>query len=158
MNGRIEWEIREEIGIITINNPPENYLFEPEFVPLDVLQKWTSEKTLKGILIYGKGKHFSAGGNLNRLFEIIAQEENLEKKLAAGNAIIDHLVNTNLPLVAAVHGVCFGGGLEIALACHIRVAAENALFATPETSHGLIHGLGGTLRLPLQLVRRMHFR
>ena len=148
MSGRIEWEVREEIGILTINNPPENYLFEPEFVPLDVLQKWTAEPTLKGILIYGKGKHFSAGGNLKRLFEIIAQEENLEDKLAAGNAIIDHLVNTNLPLVAAVHGVCFGGGLEIALACHIRVAAENALFATPETSHGLIPGMGGSLRLP----------
>ncbi len=148
MQGRIEWEVREEIGILTINNPPENYLFEPEFVPLDQLKQWTDDPGLKGILIHGKGKHFSAGGDLKRLFEIISKDELLEEKLAAGNALIDHLIGTNLPLAAAIHGVCFGGGLEIALACHIRVASEKTLFAAPETGHGLIPGMGGTFRLP----------
>lgn len=148
MSGRIEWVVREEIGILTINNPPENYLVEPEFVPLARLQQWTSASELKGILIHGKGRHFSAGADLKRLFEIIATDDHLEAKLSAGNKLIDHLVSTNLPLVAAIQGVCFGGGLEIALACTIRVAAENALFAAPETSFGLIPGLGGTFRLP----------
>lgn len=148
MKGRIEWEIREEIGVLTIDHPPENYLFEPEFVPIGQLQIWTADPALKGILIHGKGKHFSAGGDLNRLFEIVANDEHLPEKLAAGNALIGQLIHTNLPLVAAIQGVCFGGGLELALACHIRVAAENALFALPETSQGLLPGMGGTYRLP----------
>ncbi len=148
MSGRIQWEVREEIGILTINNPPENYLYEPEFVQLDLLQLWITDPKLKGILIHGKGKHFSAGGDLKRLFKIISNDEDLEKKLIAGNAVIDLLLSTYLPLVAAIHGVCLGGGLELALACHIRVAAENALFASPETNHGLIPGMGGTVRLP----------
>ncbi|NQV02731.1 MAG: enoyl-CoA hydratase/isomerase family protein [Bacteroidia bacterium] len=148
MSDRVEWKIREDIGILTINNPPENYLYEPEFIPMKLVQKWTDDPALKGILIHGKGKHFSAGGDLKRLFELVSEGENLEAKLAAGVAVIDHLISTNLPMVAAIHGVCFGGGLEIALACHIRVAAENSLFATPETSHGLLPGMGGTVRLP----------
>lgn len=148
MKDHIEWEVKGEIGILTINNPPENYFYEPEFVPLSMLKSWTSDPSLKGILIHGKGKHFSAGGDLRRIFEIIANDEQLEQKLSAGNSLIRHLTETNLPLVAAIQGVCFGGGLELALACHIRVAAENSLFAAPETSHGLIPGMGGTVRLP----------
>lgn len=148
MSNLIEWEVNDGIGIMTINNPPENYLFEPEFVPLAQLQQWTGDSALKGILIRGKGKHFSAGGDLRQLFNLVSTDEKLAEKLAAGHQIINHLHHTNLPLVAAIQGVCFGGGLEIALACHIRVAAENALFAAPETSHSLIPGMGGTIRIP----------
>ncbi|MBN1200083.1 MAG: enoyl-CoA hydratase/isomerase family protein [Bacteroidales bacterium] len=148
MSDRVEWEINDGIGILTISNPPENYLFEPEFVPLAQLRQWTGDSALKGILIRGKGKHFSAGGDLRQLFTLVSEDDNLDEKLAAGHGIINHLHQTNLPLVAAIHGVCFGGGLEIALACDIRVAAENALFAAPETSHGLIPGMGGTIRIP----------
>ncbi|MBL7137699.1 MAG: enoyl-CoA hydratase/isomerase family protein [Bacteroidales bacterium] len=147
-NDLIKWEIKDGIGILTISNPPENYLYEPEFVPLDTLQSWTADPTLKGILIHGKGKHFSAGGDLKRLFELVSENQNLEAKMAAGAVVLDHLNSTDLPLVAAIHGVCFGGGLEIALSCHIRVAAENSLFATPETGHGLLPGMGGTVWLP----------
>lgn len=147
-SGRIEWEVKDGIGILSISNPPENYLYEPEFISLQELRQWTAYPSLKGILIHGKGKHFSAGGDLSRLFELVADKENLGAKLAAGNAVIDHLIGTNLPLVAAIHGVCFGGGLELALACHIRVAGELALFASPEVTHGLLPGMGGTVRLP----------
>jgi len=148
MSHRTEWEVRDGIGIMTINNPPENYLFEPEFVPLTQLKQWTGDPSLKGILIHGKGKHFSAGGDLKRLFEIVGSGEDLEEKLAAGHEVIYHLQGTKLPLIAAIQGVCFGGGLEIALACHIRIAAENTLFAAPESCHSLIPGMGGTFRIP----------
>jgi len=148
MNSRVKWDIKEGIGIISICNPPENYLYEPEFVRLETLREWTGEPTLKGILIRGEGKHFSAGGDLKRLFEMISAHEDLMEKLRTGHAVIDHLIGTNLPLVAAIQGVCFGGGLELALACHIRVASQNSIFASPETIHGLIPGMGGTVRLP----------
>jgi len=146
--GRVDWEIREGIGIITLNNPPENYLYEPEFVPLDTLKRWTSSPDLKGILIHGKGKHFSAGGDLSRMYEMIRDEIDLEKKVEAGETLLRYLTDLSLPLVAAIHGICFGGGLELALACHIRIAGEHSLFACPESTHNLMPGMGGTFRLP----------
>lgn len=144
---KANWEIRDGIGIITITNPPENYLAEPEFVPLDTLKSWTADPLLKGIIIHGQGKHFSAGGDLKRIFKLAAGSVGLEASIVAGIRVIEYLIGLDLPLVAAIRGVCFGGGLEIALACHIRIAADNALFASPETSHGLIPGMGGTVRL-----------
>jgi enoyl-CoA hydratase/carnithine racemase len=145
---RVQWEIREGIGILTLNNPPENYLYEPAFVSQKTLETWTNDPSLKGILIHGAGKHFSAGGDLKRLSELIDNQVNLPEMMAGGNAIADHLISLKIPLVAAIHGICFGGGLELALACHIRIAGERALFAFPESGHGLMPGLGGTLRLP----------
>jgi enoyl-CoA hydratase/carnithine racemase len=64
-----------------------------------------------------------------------------------GKTLLSYLENLDIPVVAAVSGICFGGGLEVALACHIRFCSENALFAFPETNHGLLPGLGGTVRL-----------
>lgn len=145
---RAGWEIRDEIGILTLDNPPENYIYEPEFVPLPVLETWISDTSLKGILIHGAGKHFSAGGDLTRLFDRISENADLPAMMQAGHQLIARLHALHLPMVAAIHGVCFGGGLELALACHIRIAGEHALFAFPETGLHLIPGMGGTLRLP----------
>jgi len=143
---KISWEIRNDIGIITLDNPPENYLFQPEFVPLETLKKWTSYDYLKGIMICGAGKHFSGGGKLDNLFRMIRNQENINENIDKGKAALDHLENLDIPVVASIQGICFGGGLEVALACHIRVCSENALFAFPEINQGIIPGLGGTVR------------
>jgi enoyl-CoA hydratase/carnithine racemase len=143
---KITWEIREDIGIITLDDPPENYLVRPDFLPLDVLKKWTSYDYLRGILICGAGKHFSGGGRLENLFQMIRENEDLSSQMEQGKAVLDHLENLTIPVVAAIQGICFGGGLEIALACHIRVCSENALFAFPEINSGIVPGLGGTVR------------
>lgn len=143
---KISWEIRKDIGIITLDNPPENYLENPEFIPLEVIRKWTSYDYLKGILICGAGKHFSGGGKLDNLFRMIRAKEELGAKIDEGKAVLDHLENLDIPVISAIQGICFGGGLEIALASHIRVCTENSLFAFPEINHGIIPGLGGTVR------------
>jgi enoyl-CoA hydratase/carnithine racemase len=143
---KISWEIRKDIGIITLDNPPENYLENPEFIPLEVIRKWTSYDYLKGILICGAGKHFSGGGKLENLFKMIREKEDLAAKMEGGKAVLCHLENLNIPVVSAIQGICFGGGLEIALASHIRVCTENSLFAFPEINHGILPGLGGTVR------------
>jgi len=143
---KISWEIRNDIGIITLDNPPENYLFQPEFVAIDTLKKWTSYDYLKGIMICGAGKHFSGGGKLENLFRMISEQVNVGEKIAQGKAVLEHLENLDIPVVAAIQGICFGGGLEVALACHIRVCSENALFAFPEINQGVLPGLGGTTR------------
>lgn len=143
---KITWEIRDDIGIITLDNPPENYLVRPEFLPFDTLKKWTSYDYLKGILICGSGKHFSGGGKLENLYEMIKANEDIASRMEEGKAVLDHLENLTIPIVAAIQGICFGGGLEIALACHIRVCSENALFAFPEINSRILPGLGGTVR------------
>ena len=143
---KISWEIRKDIGILTLDSPPENYLEDPEFIPLEVIRKWTSYDYLKGIMICGAGKHFSGGGKLDNLFRMIREKDNLSECMEGGKAVLDHIENLNIPVITAIQGICFGGGLEIALASHIRVCAENSLFAFPEINHGIIPGLGGTVR------------
>ena len=147
----IVWEIRNGIGIITIDNPPKNYLASPGLVPLETLRNWTSDVNLKGILITGAGKQFSAGGDLEHLEEMIRNEQDPGEVITRGKSALDFLENLDIPVVAAIKGVCFGGGLEIALASHIRICSDNALFAFPETNHGLIPGLGGTIRSVRQI-------
>lgn len=139
-----DWTTNGNIGILTLNHPPQNFLQEPEFINLEELAEWT--KPLKGLIITGKGRHFSAGANPELLKEQILHPEAFQKQMERGLRILNFIENLDIPVIAAIRGICFGGGLEIALCCHIRIAAENALFAFPEANHGLIPGLGGIIR------------
>ena len=143
----ISWERQEDFGILSISNGKENYLDMPDFVGFEQLKKWTREDGLKGIIIRGIGRNFSAGANIENLKELAKDPILLSDKMNAGKDLLNFIEDLDIPVIAAVNGVCFGGGLEIALACHIRVASEKALFAFPETNHGLIPGLGGGYRL-----------
>lgn len=143
----VSWERQGEFGILSLSNGKENYLNTPDFVSLEQIKKWTSDGDLKGVIIRGVGRNFSAGANLTNLKNVAEDEHLLANTLNKGKVVLDFIEDLNVPVIAAINGVCFGGGLEIALACHIRIAAENALFAFPETNLGLIPGLGGTYRL-----------
>lgn len=145
--GHITWEITGTTGVLSLGPPPENFLKEPEFIPLEELKKWTSSAGLKGIIIQGQGKHFSSGADAGNLFRMIASGVDMESRMNNGKAVLDYLGSLDIPVVAAVQGVCFGGGLEIALACDIRICAKNALFAFPEVNLGFLPGLGGTFML-----------
>jgi enoyl-CoA hydratase len=152
----ISWERNKDIGILSITNDKKNYLDQPDFIDLDVLKTWASEKDLKGIIIRGTGRNFSAGANIENLKQLAKDQNILFNKMSAGKQILDFIENLNIPVIAAINGACFGGGLEIALACHIRVASSKALLAFPEANHGLIPGLGGTYRLA-QLIGKKSF-
>jgi enoyl-CoA hydratase len=142
------FEVIDSVGIITINSPPANELAVPEFIPLDQLKAWTNSETLKGLIIKGMGKNFSAGGKLEAVFNASSVPEDLKTMMRDGLKLLKHLQNLEIPVIAAINRICFGGGLEIALACHIRVASENALLAFPEVNQNLMPGMGGTVRLP----------
>ena len=146
-SGKI-WEIKGATGILSLPGGRGGYLYEPEFLPIEQVQDFFSEPGLKGIIVRGSGRHFSAGANLDRLKELAKDEALLYKKMTAGKDLINLIESTPLPVVAEISGACFGGGLEIALACHIRICSENALFAFPEVNHRLLPGLGGTIMLP----------
>lgn len=143
----INWEKMGSIGILSINNPPENYLEDPEFIKIELLEKISGDVTIKGIIFKGTGRHFSAGADMNKLRQLSQNETLFIEKISDGKKLVDFIDNLNIPVIAAVTGVCFGGGLEIALACHFRFCSENALFAFPESNHDIMPGLGGTVRL-----------
>jgi enoyl-CoA hydratase/carnithine racemase len=143
----ISWEKRGTIGILSIDNPPENYIREPDFIRKELMEEISNDPSLKGIIIKGTGRHFSAGADIEKLKHLARNEDLLLRKLTAGKDIIKMIENMNAPVVAAIKGVCFGAGLEIALACHFRICSENTLFAFPETNHGIMPGLGGTVLL-----------
>jgi len=142
-----EWELHGNIGMLTINNPPQNYLEGFKLAHLPDLKRWTEGDTLKGMIIVGKGRHFCAGFNKEDLYKA-GDEKVLLEDLRRSNEILYHLEALQIPVVAAMTGVCLGGGLELALSCHIRVCSDKALFSFPETGIGIIPGLNGTVRLP----------
>ena len=144
----VKWSVLDSIGILTISNKPENYLESPEFINPELLKEITKTNSLKGLVICGEGRHFSAGANITKIYELANNEMNLGEKLNKGKEILSYIENLPIPTIAAIKGSCFGGGLEIALACHIRVCSKNALFAFPEANLNLMPGLGGTIRLP----------
>ncbi len=145
---KVTFEVRDSIGIVSLNNPPANVLDIPEFIPIGLFSQWTSDETLKGLIFKGEGRNFSSGGNLEAIFEKSDEPESLNIMMRDGHALLAVIQNLDIPVIAAINRVCFGGGLEVALACHIRVASENAMLAFPEVNHHLMPGMGGTFMLP----------
>jgi enoyl-CoA hydratase/carnithine racemase len=142
-----EWELIDNIGVLTISNPPQNFLTEPEIVYLSDLKRWTSNESLRGLIVQGKGRHFSAGADKNNILTA-PDEEGIKNNLTRGKEVLDYLRDLPVPTIAAIKGVCFGGGLEVALSCHIRVCSDKALFSFPEAGLGIMPGLHGTIKLP----------
>lgn len=115
-----------------------------------VLKDIREDKTLKGIvLISGKKDSFVAGADVNMLASCQSAAE-ATALVRQGHAIFDQLENLSIPLVAAIHGPCLGGGLELAMACHARVCSDSnkTALGLPEVQLGLLPGGGGTQRLP----------
>jgi enoyl-CoA hydratase/carnithine racemase len=143
----IDKKITDDIGILILEDPPQNYLQKPEFIPVPELREWIEGNHLKALIISGSGRHFSGGAKLDSIFAMAEVREPMEDRMEKGKELLDYLQDLDIPVAAAISGVCFGGGMEIALACHMRICSENALFAFPETNLGLMPGLGGTFRL-----------
>jgi 3-hydroxyacyl-CoA dehydrogenase len=137
------FEIRGNVAVITLNNPPVNGLgYETRLGITTGLERALSDAAVKAIVITGAGKAFSGGADI--------REFGSPKALAEPNliSVILALEASSKPIVAAVHSVAMGGGLELALGCHYRVASPGTLVALPEVKIGLIPGAGGTQRLP----------
>jgi enoyl-CoA hydratase len=140
--------------IVTINRQPKlNALNNITLIELNnALIQALEDELIKGIIITGAGdKAFVAGADISEFQSLNRQEA---KDLASfGHQVFNTVHSAYKPIIAAINGFALGGGLELALACHIRVAANNAKMGLPEVSLGLIPGYGGTQRLT-QLVGR----
>jgi len=137
------YDLRDGIAVITLNNPPVNGLgFETRRAVAEGVERAHADAAVKAIVVTGAGRAFSGGADI--------REFNSPKALAEPNlhALIKLLDHASKPVVAAIHGTCMGGGLELALGCHYRVAAPGTNVALPEVKLGLLPGAGGTQRLP----------
>jgi 3-hydroxyacyl-CoA dehydrogenase len=137
------YAVHGSTAVITMDNPPVNGLGHATRLGIvDGLAKALADDAVKSIVITGAGKAFSGGADI--------REFGSPKALAEPNllSVISALEASSKPVVAAVHSVAMGGGLELALGCHYRVTAPGAQVALPEVKIGLIPGAGGTQRLP----------
>lgn len=138
-----EYLVRGDVAVITLNNPPVNGLgYETRKGIADALARANADAQVQAIVLTGAGKAFSGGADI--------KEFGSPKALAEPNllSVILAIENSAKPVVAAVHSVAMGGGLELALGCHYRVGAPGCKVALPEVKLGLIPGAGGTQRLP----------
>ena len=138
-----EYKVQGDVAVITLNNPPVNGLgFATRVGITDGLAKANADASVKSIIITGGGKAFSGGADIKEFGSPKAlQEPNLLSVILA-------VENSAKPVIAAMHSVVMGGGLELALGCHYRIAAPGCSVALPEVKLGLIPGAGGTQRLP----------
>jgi enoyl-CoA hydratase/carnithine racemase len=152
MSEYVKVELDGAVAIVTLDHPPVNALssqlleeLEAEYDRLD-----TSDET-RAIVIRGEGeKAFVAGADIT---EFPAMREQIEEAAETGSArgiqkLAARMDAGRTPVIAAIHGYCLGGGLELAMACDIRIAADDAQLGQPEIKLGLIPGGGGTQRLP----------
>ncbi|MFZ3127954.1 MAG: 3-hydroxyacyl-CoA dehydrogenase NAD-binding domain-containing protein, partial [Rhodoferax sp.] len=138
-----QYQVHGDVAVITLNNPPVNGLGHATRLGIaDGMAKANADAAVKAIVITGAGKAFSGGADIKEFGSPKAmQEPNL-------NSVISVLENSSKPVIAAIHTVVMGGGLELALGCHYRVAAPGTSVALPEVKLGLLPGAGGTQRLP----------
>ena len=144
---------KENLAVITINRPTKlNALNKNTIEELhDAFKELDSTSTIKAIIITGSGeKAFVAGADISE-FSDYTIEEGAELARNGQEILFDFVQNLSTPVIAAVNGFALGGGLELAMASHFRVASTNAKMGLPEVSLGVIPGYGGTQRLP-QLV------
>ena len=137
------YEVRGQVAVITLDNPPVNGLgYDTRTGVAAGVEQAVADPAVVALVVTGAGRAFSGGADI--------KEFGSPKAIAEPNllSLIRLLEDCPKPVVAAINGTCMGGGLELALGCHWRVAAAGVDVALPEVKIGLIPGAGGTQRLP----------
>jgi enoyl-CoA hydratase/carnithine racemase len=141
--------IHGKVAQVTLNRPQVGNAFNDAIrneLPR-LLEALDGDDSCSAIILNGAGERgFCVGADIKESRTIGSSVQ--ERRRLKDNAWIDRIASLSKPLVAAIHGYCLGGGLELALACDLRIAAPGAVFGLPETGLGLIPGGGGTQRLP----------
>lgn len=141
-------KIEKQIATITLNRPPANALSSAVLKDLEkALDEVENNDDVKVIVLHGEGRFFAAGADIKE-FTTIESGEQFANLARLGQKLFDRMEQFKKPIIAAIHGAALGGGLELALACHIRLATEDAKLGLPELNLGLIPGFAGSQRLP----------
>ncbi|MCT9071806.1 3-hydroxyacyl-CoA dehydrogenase NAD-binding domain-containing protein [Cupriavidus gilardii] len=138
-----QYQVQDGIAVITLDNPPVNGLGHSTRLGIvEGMTRALDDAAVKAVVITGAGKAFSGGADIREFNTPKATQE------PTLHSVIKVIENSTKPVVAAVHSVAMGGGLELALGCNYRVASKGAQIALPEVKLGILPGAGGTQRLP----------
>jgi len=143
----LQCEIEENVAVVTINRPPVNPLNTAVFQELStIFDELESSDEVRAIILTGSGeKAFVAGADINEMAGLDLVGVNKMNKVS--RTVFSKIENVTKPVIAALNGLALGGGLELALACDLRISSDRAKFAFPEVGLGIIPGGGGTQRL-----------
>ncbi len=146
---QVKVAIEDQIAVVTIDHRPVNALNQQTLEELGgAVEALRAEPSVKAVVVTGAGSlAFVAGADLKAIAQIGSPEAARELS-ALGQAVFLKLQRLPKPVLAAINGVCLGGGLELAMACHVRISGDRARFGQPEVNLGIIPGWGGTQRLP----------
>ncbi len=153
---KFDYYIEKEIFNLILNDPPNNAMNSQFFRELKYInENIIEQKKIIGIIIYGKGRHFSAGADIDELLSDIKGETEFEQNeikkypdfLFENNRTFLFFKKLDIPIIAAIQGVCIGSALEFALFCDYRICTNNALFGLPESTYNLFPGCGGITNL-----------
>src|SRR6476620_9261359 len=144
----VRYAIQDRVAVLTIDKPPVNALAQGVWEAVDhAVARAGADPAVDAIVLIGAGTTFVAGADINVFKTLKTREQSLERS-ARIHALLKRLEDVSKPIVAAIHGNALGGGLELAQACHYRVATADAKVGQPEVLLGIIPGAGGTQRLP----------
>ena len=144
----LSWQVDEGVAVVTISRPPANALSQQLVKEVgELLDAVETDDAVRVILLHGEGRFFSAGADIKE-FTTVSTGEEFGNLARAGQTAFERLESFSKPVIAAIHGAALGGGLELAMACHIRYVTETAKLGLPELQLGIIPGFGGTQRLP----------
>jgi enoyl-CoA hydratase len=144
----LKWSSQDSIATITIARPPANALSSGLLRELSaVLDEIEPNREIRALVIHGEGRFFSAGADIKE-FTTVSTSEGFSDLGKFGQDLFNRMEKFPKPIIAAIHGAALGGGLELAMACHIRLVSETAKLGLPELQLGLIPGFAGTQRLP----------
>jgi 3-hydroxyacyl-CoA dehydrogenase len=136
-----------DVGVITLNNPPVNALSSAVAEQIRAaVEALRSDESVRAVVLIGGGRAFCGGADINKFGQITSGQ--MPTALSPIPGLLEAVEQFPKPVVCAIHGFAFGGGLELAMACHYRVALATAQVGQPEVKIGLIPGAGGTQRLP----------
>jgi len=144
----IKVEVKDNVAVLTLDNPPVNQM-SPQLMQdfRDAVGEAFEDAQVKAVVLTGVGKNFIAGADITQ-FKLMKKRENFYQKALTGARFLNRIEAGPKPFIAAINGNCLGGGLETAMACHYRIAAQGVDLGQPEVQIGLIPGAGGTQRLP----------
>ncbi|MGH9350075.1 MAG: enoyl-CoA hydratase/isomerase family protein, partial [Vicinamibacterales bacterium] len=148
MSTLVRYDVQHRVAVVTIDNPPVNALGPGVLEGIErAVARGAEDAAVDAIVLAGAGGRFVAGADI-RIFDTLKTREQSLERSGRTHALLRRLEDCAKPLVAAIDGHALGGGLELAMACHYRVASPGAKVGQPEVSLGLIPGAGGTQRLP----------
>ncbi len=144
----VRYEVKDGVAVVTIDNPPVNALAPEVWTQIDdAVKRANADPAAEAIVLIGAGTTFIAGADI-KAFDLLKTPADSMARSEGTHALLKRIEDSGKPLVAALHGNALGGGLEVAQACHFRVAAKDAKVGQPEVMLGIIPGAGGTQRLP----------